>query len=207
MLGGDTQDFLAYHLGCLVHGIAGDYGATARKGTGAPIKLIRVAGHHIDVTDINTEAISGDLRKTGEMALALRADAGHDAHFAVRLHLHFRAFIGTDAGALDVASDGNAEVASLGAQPRLFILDEALVVDESEHPVQRSFIIAAVIFERREILIDNLVVVRERVRRNEVAASDLDAIDSQLTSGEIHQPLNDEHTVLATGATIGRDGR
>jgi hypothetical protein len=35
MFGGDPEDFPAYHLGRLVHGIAGDHGAALRWGGGA----------------------------------------------------------------------------------------------------------------------------------------------------------------------------
>src|SRR3984893_1919215 len=141
------------------------------------------------------------------MALALRADPGRDTHFSIYLHLNLCTFVWTDARSLDVAGYSDADVASLGAQPRLLIPDEPFVVDGGQRLVQHGLVIAAVIFERCEVLIDNLVVVWERIRGNEVAAPDLDAVDSQLARGEIEQTLNDEYAVLAAGATIGRDGR
>ena len=111
--------FFAHDLGGLVDGVAGDHRAAAREGAGAPVELVGVAGDDIDVGDGDAELVGGDLGKAGEMALSLRADAGRDAHLAVRLHLHLRALVGADAGAFDVAGDADADVPAFGAQPRL----------------------------------------------------------------------------------------
>ena len=73
--------------------------------------------------------------------------------------------------------------------------------------VEHRLVIAAVVFERREVLIDDLVVVGERVGRNEIAPPDLGAVDAQLVRGDVEQPLDHEHAVLAAGAAIGRDDR
>src|SRR3984893_19507534 len=207
MFGGDPEDFPAYHLSRLIHGIAGNHGPSARESAGAPIELIGVAGHHIDVADIDTDLSRGNLSKAGEMTLALGADAGRNAHLPICLNLHFRALIRPNAGPLDTAGYRHAEVAPLGAQSRLLIADETRVVDCGERLIQHRLVIAAVIFERSEVLINNLVVVRERIRRYEVSAPNFDAIDSQLARGEIEQSLNDEYAVLAAGATVRRDDR
>ena len=46
------------------------------------------------------------------------------------------------------------------------------------------------------------MVVRERIGRNQVAPPDLRAVDAELMRGEIEQPLDHEHAVLAAGAAI-----
>ena len=68
-------------------------------------------------------------------------------------------------------------------------------------------VIAAVVGERRKILIDDLVVIGEGVGRNEVAAADFGAIDLELVRRDVEQPFDDEHAMLPAGAAIGRDDR
>ena len=112
----EFQRLLAHHLGGFVDGVAGNHRAAAGKGAGAPIELIGIAGDDIDIGDGDAELIGGDLRKHREMPLSLGADPGRDADLAVGLHLNLGAFIGTDAGALDIAGDADADMPAFGAQ-------------------------------------------------------------------------------------------
>ena len=141
------------------------------------------------------------------MPLPLRADAGRHAHLAVRLHLDLGAFVRTDAGAFDVTGDADADVAALRAQPRLLLGEEAPVADHLERLVEDRLVIAAVVGERRKVLIDDLVVVGERIGRDEIAPADFGAVDAKFVRGDVEQPLDDEHAVLAAGAAIRRDDR
>ena len=92
---------------------AGHDRAAAGKRAGAPVKLARVAGDDAHVLDVDAERIGDDLREHGEVPLALRADAGRDAHRAARLDRHARAFVRPDARAFDVARDADADVLCL----------------------------------------------------------------------------------------------
>ena len=98
--------------------------------------------------DVDADLVGGDLGEHGEMALALGADAGRDADLAVGLDLDLGAFIGTDAGALDIAGDADADMAALRAQPRLLLLEEVLVADHLQRLVEDRLVIAAVVGER-----------------------------------------------------------
>ena len=124
---GELQGFLPHDTGGFIDGVAGHHRAAARKRSGAPIELIGVAGNDIDLGDIDTELVGGNLRKAREMALALGADPGRDAHLAVRLHLDLGAFIGSDASTFDITGDADAHATPLCAQLRLFVLDEVIV--------------------------------------------------------------------------------
>ena len=73
--------------------------------------------------------------------------------------------------------------------------------------VEDRLVIAAVVFELRKVLIDDLVVVGKRIGRNEIAPPDLGAVDAELARGDIEQPLDDEDAVLAAGAAVRRDDR
>ena len=139
--------------------------------------------------DVHAELIGDDLREHGEVPLALRADAGRDAHLAARLDRDARAFVRADAGALDVADDADADVPALGAQPRLLVAHELLVADHLGRLLERRQVVAAVVDERRGVLEHDLVVVRETVGREQVAPADLDAVDPQLARREVEQPL------------------
>ena len=83
----------------------------------------------------------------------------------------------------------------------------SIVADRFERLVEHRLVIAAVIVERLKILVDDLVLVRKRVRRNQIAAPDFRRIDVEFVRGEIEQPLDHEHAVLAPGAAIGRHDR
>ena len=84
---------------------------------------------------------------------------------------------------------------------------EAGIADGFERHVEDRFVIAAVVRERREVLIDDLVVVRECVWRNEIAPADFGGIDANLMRRDIEQSFNDKDAVLAAGAAIGRYDR
>ena len=149
-----------------VAGAARHDGAAAGERAGAPVELARVAGDDVHRVDVDAELLGDDLRKRGEVPLPLRADAGRHAHRAARLHRHPRALVGPDAGAFDVGDDADADVSALGAQPRLLVPDEALVADAVSAACRSAGgVVAAVVDERREVLEEDLVVVREGVRR------------------------------------------
>ena len=63
MLGGELEDLLPHRLRRLVDGVAGHHRAAAREGAGAPVELIGVAGHDIDVAHLDAELVGDDLRE------------------------------------------------------------------------------------------------------------------------------------------------
>ena len=119
------------------------------------------------------------------MPLPLRADPGCDADLAVRLHLDLRAFVRPDAGALDIARDADTDVPALRAQFRLLVLDELCIADGIKSHIENRLVVAAIVFERFEILVDDFVLVGEGTRWNQLAPPDLGGIDIQLMRGQI----------------------
>src|SRR5262249_34299494 len=134
-------------------------------------------------------------------------DSGRDAHFAVGLHLHLGALVGTDAGAFYVAGDSDPDAAALRPQARLLVVEELIVTDEIERLVENRRVIAAVVFESREILIDDAVVIGESIGRDEVAAANFRAVDAEIARRDIEKAFDNEDAMLAAGAPIGRDDR
>ena len=145
MFGGKLQDFLPDDFGRLVDGVAGNHRAAARKGAGAPVELIGIAGDDVDVANRHAKLVGGDLGEHGKMPLPLRADPGRDADFAVVLHLNFGALVGANASALDVTDNADADVASLRAQSRLLLGEEVTVANHLQRLVEDRLVIAAVI--------------------------------------------------------------
>src|SRR5262249_11155284 len=147
--------------------------AAASEGADAPMELVGVAGHHVDVRDRDADLVGDDLGEAGEMALALGADAGCEHHPATTLDLDTGALIRTDAGPFDIAPHADAHPPSRGPQLRLVLGDERVIADRVECLVEDWSVIAAVVVQRREILVNDVVVVGKRVGRDEVAPANL----------------------------------
>ena len=114
---------------------AGDDGAAAGEGANAPVELVGVAGGHFHLAHVHAELLRHHLREGREVALALSADSGRERDLAAGLHAHSCALIGSDACPLDVTHEAEAEVAPLGACPRLFLGQEAIVIDRRQRLV------------------------------------------------------------------------
>ena len=177
------------------------------EGAGAPVELGGVAGDEPHIGDVDAELVGHDLRKGGEVALALGADAGGDADAAAGLDRHLGAFVGADAGAFDIGDDADPHVPAFGAQARLLLLEKLVITDHLHCLFERGQVVAAVVGEGRKVLVDDLVGVGELVRRDQVALADLDAVDAQFAGGEVEQAFHDKDAVLAAGAAVGRDDR
>ena len=130
VLRGEPQDLLAHRPAGLVDGGPRHHRTAARKGAGAPVELVGIAGDDIDIANVDADLVGRDLGEAGEMPLPLGADSGGDADLAARLHLHLGALIGADAGALHIAGHADADAAALRREPRLLVPEEVVIADE-----------------------------------------------------------------------------
>ncbi len=71
--------------------------------------------------------------------------------------------------------------------------------------IQQRLVIAAVVYQRSKILVDDLVVVRKLIRWNEISSPDFSAINIQFFSCQVEHPLDDEDSMLTSRAAIWRD--
>src|SRR6185436_1426061 len=94
-------------------------GDAARKRADTHGNRRGIAERHDDVVERDTKLIGNDLREHGGMALPLRRSTGADVDLAVLEHAHGDAFERTEARALDIGADADADVAALLA--RLFL--------------------------------------------------------------------------------------
>ena len=188
-----------------MHRVARHHGPARGKGSRAPVKFAGVARHDADVLNRRAQLLGHDLCKRGVVPLPLRADAHGHRNAPARLHRHLRALVGPNARALDVGHHADADVLALLAQPRLLGFDEIVVVDEVERFVQRGLVVARIVAQGGKVLVDDFVVVGKGVRRDEIFAADVDAVDLQLLRGQIEQPLHDKDAVLPPRAAVGGD--
>ena len=169
------------------------------------MELVGIAGDDVDPIGWDAELLGGDLGQHGEVPLPLGPDSRGDRDPAVGVHLHPGALVGSDAGAFDVGDHANADMTAFGTQAGLLVVDERLVVDELQRLVENGLVVAAVVHQRREVLIEDLVIVREVLRVEEVPPADLDGGEAELIGGEVEQALDHEDAVLASRAAVGSD--
>ena len=161
LFSGRFQDLRPHVSGSLIDGIAGDDGPPAGKGPRAPVKLICVTGYDVHVRRRNTQLIGHDLGEAGEMALALGSNACGDGYLPVRVNLNTSSLVRPDAGSLDVGHDPDPDVLAILAALWLGCLDEVRVADHAHRRVHDRLVVPTVIDQRGEVLVDDLVVVRE----------------------------------------------
>ena len=188
-----------------VDGVARDDCAARGKGARAPVEFGGVAGDETNVIDVGAKLLGDHLRKGGEMALPLGTDSGSDANTSARLDCDARAFVWSDASAFDIRYNAETDMLAFGAQTGLFFLQKVVVVDELDGFIERGFVVAAVVGEGRKILVDNFVIIGKFVGRNEVAAADFDAVDTQLFGRDVEHSFHDEDAMLTARAAVGCD--
>ncbi len=75
-----------------------------------------------------------------------------------------------------------------------------------ERPIHKRRVVAAVVHDLVAVLPDDADLIRKLVRLNEVAATNLDAVEPQLGGDRIERSLHHEAGVRAARAAIGRRG-
>ena len=145
------------------------------------------------------------------MALPVRRCSGEHLDGAGRVHADARAFVATPAHAqsrvglrwgepadLDVARDADAAI--VAARFRLgAALLEALVIGHRKRAVERGCVIAAVVGDPAD------GVERERVGRNEVLASDLGGVHTDLVGEPVHDPFDQQRGLGPARAPVRVD--
>src|SRR5574341_479591 len=169
------------------------------------MELSRIAGDNANVTDGHAELFRNDLREGSEVALSLRAVAGADIHLTARLDLHAGAFVRTDAGGLDKRNDRDTDMLALGAQAQLFLLYESLVINHLERFLKNGFVISAIKNQLGERLVNDHVVIRERLRRDEILPADFKRVNAQFPGGDIQHSLDNKDSLLSPCASHGSD--
>ena len=141
------------------------------------------------------------------MTLALRAHTRDHRDTPAAHHLHLCAFVGSDARSLDICHNSDANMLPFGSQFWLDLLDELVIADSLERVVEQRLVVAAVVYERDKILVDDFIVVGKFIRRDKVTPADLSAVDTKLFCGEVQHALDNEHAMLPSRPAIRSDDR
>ena len=177
---GMFEHLLAHGDGGGVNGVAGNHGSARGEGARTPVKLGCIARDQAHVGDIHAQLVGHDLRKGGVMALPLRADARRHTDATAGLYRYLGPLIRANAGAFHIGDDAQPDALARGAQSRLLLGHKLVIPDHFGGSLQRGQVVAAVVGERREVLVDDLVIVGELVGCNQVALAYLHTVDAQL---------------------------
>ena len=180
-------------------------GLAAGKATLSMRDHRRVAGHDRDVVGRHVELLGADLRQCGLDALSHRHRAGVDRDSSGSADAHDAGFERTAAGALHAVANPDAEIAALGAGPRL-PLCEAAVADRVERNLLAFGKVAAVERDRRARARLQRRGVGNFLGRHEIAAPHLGAIEIKFAGDPVEHALHRKCALRVAGAAH-RHGR
>ena len=206
LLGGDGFELVAHLRRGHMRRHRGARGEAARIGAGRDRPLI-LGGvdfqHHFDVVGLQPEFARDDLRQHGLVALALHRDVGGDRHRAERIdidprHRHRAVFRAGFFARL--RGHQGREIAHVGHRR----LDDGGKADAVFAPGGAGFVAAALervepaaaegLLDRAQIIAGIVKragrrMVGKFLRRNEIAADDVERIEIELHRDALHQPL------------------
>src|SRR5437588_879499 len=133
------------------------------------------------------------------MPLAMRAGAREHRDFAGALHSNRAAFKARAAARFDEGRNTDTDEFAAGSR-LVAIANKLLVIGYSQRLVERSFVVAGVVFDADPGSIGKLL------RANEVFAPDFQTIDAQLLCRLVNQALDVQHGLRPAGAAVGSGG-
>ena len=157
---------------------------------------VGVALDQPDAVDLDAEPFADALRKAGLVALAARQRADGDVDAAFRMHMDLGVFARRAAGDFEIVRKPDAAQLA-GAFGFALALVEALPVRQRERAVHDLAVVAAVVGHAER------VGVGLRLRRNEIAAAQVDAVIAELLGGDVDHPLDGVDRLGPAGAAIG----
>ena len=205
-LGRERQHLLAHAPRRNAKSVARGHQCSTGVRARAPVEAARIARHHRHVTNVTTELGGDDLREAGVVALALTGQPRDGQHAATRLDPHVGALVRPDAGALDVRSEPDAEVAMVCSRRRLPVA-KAGQVDHLLGHGEPGWVVATVVLCRPAVLESQSNVPWKIVRLQEIAPPHFVRLERQLAGDPIDQALHDEARVGPTGASVRTDAR
>src|SRR6516225_2283256 len=158
-----------------------------------------IAGNDTDLVRRDAELLGADLRQRGLDALAHGHRPGVDGDAAGAADAHDARLERAAAGALDAVADADAEIAAALARATL-ALGKAGVIDRLERGALVAGKVAAVEGDRRAGARLERKHVGHLVRRHEIAAADLGAIETKLVGDAVEQALHGEGAFRIAGA-------
>ena len=171
-------------------------GAARRAGRGNG----RISLHHLDPVGIEAEPVGQDLRQRRAVALSVLLLRGDDENRSVFTEPHIDAAVGAAAALFKIHADAepakHAPPFGIGPARR-----EALIIGTAKRLFHQFRHLAAV----DGAALDH--AERYLVGADQVAASHLRPVDTDMRGDMVHQPLHDVIRLRTTGAAIGIDRR
>ena len=169
----------------------GHDGLSAGKGAETERNCSGIAGNDRDEPRVKPELLGADLCERGLEALPDRDCAGKDRNLAGPVDADGRRFEGAAARALQTHAHADPKQAALRARAPL-TFRESGIVNRFKAGRHRLRIIAAVVHDRRSGAGRKPRVVGHLVRRNEIAAAHLGAIELELVGDAVERTLHRE---------------
>ena len=199
------QNFLPHDLSGLKNSVSCHYGTAACESTCTPIELVGITSDNIDLVHRDTKLLGDNLCETGEMTLSLGANSRDNRDTSAAHHLYLRSFVRPDACAFHVCDDADSNVFTFGTQFRLELVDKLVVTNLFESIIQQRLVIPAVVYKRNKILVNDLVIVRKFIGRDEIPPPDFSAVNIQFFSCQVEHPLDDKDPMLPPRTSIRRN--
>ena len=153
----------------------------------------------------DVELLGADLRERGLDSLPHRHGAGVDRDAAGAADPHDAGFERAAAGALHAVAEPDAEIAAFGARARL-ARGEAGIVDGLERHALTAEKVAAVEGDRRAGAGLERRDIGHLLRRHEIAAPHLRAVEAELVRDAVEQALHRECAFRIAGAAHRHGG-
>ena len=201
---GDTQGLLPDVSSRERDRVAAHHGGTRGECAYGVGESAGVTGRDEDILDRNPELVSDDLGEHRLMPLALAGQAGRDVDAATCLDLDVSAFIGTDAGSLDIATYPEPDPATLGRGLGA-IGSEVVPAHQLLELGQTGREVAGVVHQRSAVLEEQSVVVGHVLHLDEVGAAHIGAVETEIVRDRVHRALHREDTLRPTRTAVGGD--
>src|SRR5262249_47770783 len=172
-------------LGGLRDGIARRHHHPARESADAVRNRRAVAGNHVHIIEVDAEIIGADLSERGLLSLSLRRRALENAYLAVGPDFDAAAFVGAEPRPFDVGGNADTQSNTLLPQPHLQ-LAEIFVTDYFQRLLQAGRIIAAVVFQRIVVAVENPNAIGIFISLNKISAPDFGWIDIEFPRDAVH---------------------
>src|SRR5947209_2535962 len=151
-----------------MHSRTGYGSRPAGKRANAPVKCLAVSLGQQDILRLYTQLVGNDLGKGGRVRLPLGGDTSAGENSPIRLNTYTCPLVRANRCSLHVIANSHTQIASPLACLRL-PLGEILVIQQGLELIEAGLVVAAIIFCRAAVLVDQSHIPGKLIRRNKIA--------------------------------------
>ena len=160
-----------------------------------------VAAQHDHALERHAELGGADLGQRRLVRLALRRHADGDEHGAVGIDPHVGALERSNAGALEVRRESDAD-GTRAAAPAVALAAPALVVGQRQRAVEGGDVIGRVVRDRDAVAIRVAGLVGHRLLADQVAAAQVCSVQAEPPRRAVEEAVEDERRLGASSAAV-----